>query len=75
MNFKEIAPKIIACVGGAENIQTHTHCMTRLRLVLADKSKADVAALKAIPGVQGVVDKGGQLQIIIGTSVELLFQF
>jgi len=73
MNFKEIAPKIIACVGGAENIQTHTHCMTRLRLVLADKSKADVAALKAIPGVQGVVDKGGALQIIIGTSVELLY--
>ena len=61
MNFKEIAPKIIACVGGAENIQTHTHCMTRLRLVLADKSKADMDALKAIPGVQGVVDKGGML--------------
>lgn len=73
MNFKEIAPKIIACVGGAENIQTHTHCMTRLRLVLVDKSKADVEALKAISGVQGVVDKGGMFQIIIGTSVEQLY--
>ncbi|MBR4291807.1 MAG: PTS transporter subunit EIIC [Oscillospiraceae bacterium] len=73
MNFKEIAPKIIACVGGAENIQTHTHCMTRLRLVLVDKSKADLDALKAIPGVQGVVDKGGMFQIIIGTSVEQLY--
>lgn len=73
MNFKETAPKIIACVGGAENIQTHTHCMTRLRLVLVDKSKADLEALKAIPGVQGVVDKGGMFQIIIGTSVEQLY--
>lgn len=73
MNFKETAPKIIACIGGAENIQTHTHCMTRLRLVLNDKSKADVEALKAIPGVQGVVDQGGMFQIIIGTSVELLY--
>jgi len=73
MNFKEIAPKIIACVGGAENIQTHTHCMTRLRLVLVDKSKADVEGLKAIAGVQGVVDKGGMFQIIIGTSVEQLY--
>ena len=73
MNFKEIAPKIIACVGGAENIQTHTHCMTRLRLVLVDKSKADVEGLKAISGVQGVVDKGGMFQIIIGTSVEQLY--
>lgn len=73
MNFKETAPKIIATVGGAENIQTHTHCMTRLRLVLADKSKVDEAALKAIPGVQGVVDKAGQYQIVIGPSVEQLY--
>lgn len=73
MNFKETAPKIIACVGGAENIQTHTHCMTRLRLALVDKSKADVEGLKAIPGVQGVVDKGGQYQIVIGPSVEQLY--
>lgn len=73
MKFKEVAPKIIACVGGAENIQTHTHCMTRLRLVLVDKSKVDEAALKAIEGVQGVVDKGGQFQIIIGPSVEQLY--
>ena len=47
--------------------------MTRLRLVLVDKSKADVEGLKAIPGVQGVVDKGGMFQIIIGTSVEVLY--
>lgn len=73
MNFKETAPKIVSCVGGAENIQTHTHCMTRLRLVLVDKSKADTAAVKAIPGVQGVVDQGGQYQIIIGPSVEQLY--
>ena len=73
MKFKEVAPKIIACVGGAENIQTHTHCMTRLRLVLVDKTKVDEAALKAIEGVQGVVDKGGQFQIIIGPSVEQLY--
>lgn len=73
MKFKEAAPKIVACVGGAENIQTHTHCMTRLRLVLVDKTKVDEAALKAIEGVQGVVDKGGQYQIIIGPSVEQLY--
>ena len=73
MNFKETAPKIVSCVGGAENIQTHTHCMTRLRLVLVDKSKADTDAVKAIPGVQGVVDQGGQYQIVIGPSVEQLY--
>lgn len=73
MNFKEAAARIIECVGGPDNIKTHTHCMTRLRLVLADKSKADEAALKAIPGVKGVVDQAGQYQIIIGPSVEQLY--
>ena len=73
MNFKEAAARIIECVGGPDNIKTHTHSMTRLRLVLADKSKADEAALKAIPGVKGVVDQAGQYQIIIGPSVEQLY--
>ena len=73
MNFKEAAPKILAAVGGAENIKTHTHCMTRLRLVLVDKKKVDEAALKAVPGVRGVVDQAGQYQIVIGPSVEQLY--
>lgn len=73
MNFKEASVQILKCVGGPENIESHTHCMTRLRLVLADKSKVDEAALKAIPGVKGVVDQAGQYQIIIGPSVEQLY--
>lgn len=73
MNFKETAPKIVAAVGGPDNIQTHTHCMTRLRLVLVDKSKVNEAELKAISGVQGVIDKGGMYQIVIGPSVEQLY--
>ena len=60
MNYKETAPKIIELVGGAKNIETHTHCMTRLRLVLRDHSKVKEEELKALDGIQGVVDKGGQ---------------
>ena len=73
MNYKETAPKIIELVGGAENIETHTHCMTRLRLVLRDQSKVQEEALKAVDGVQGVVSKAGQYQIIIGPAVEQLY--
>lgn len=47
--------------------------MTRLRFVLKDPSKAQEEALKALNGVQGVVSKGGQCQIIIGPSVEQLY--
>ena len=73
LDFKTMAPAIIAAVGGAENIKTHTHCMTRLRLVLADKKKANEEELKAIDGVKGIVDQAGQYQIVIGPSVEQLY--
>lgn len=73
MNFKKTAPQIIELVGGVENIDTHTHCMTRLRLILRDESKAQDEAVKALDGVQGVVKKGGMYQIIIGPSVEQLY--
>lgn len=43
--------------------------MTRLRFVLKDESKVDAAAVKAIDGVMGVVQQGGQFQIIIGNNV------
>ncbi len=73
MNFKEVASKILDLVGGKENVTAHTHCMTRLRLTLADSTKANEAELKNIPGIQGVVNKGGQYQIIIGPDVEQLY--
>lgn len=64
-----MAQQIVNNVGGASNIQSVTNCMTRLRLVLKDPSKVDKAALNAMDGVQGVVEKGGQTQIVIGTDV------
>ena len=43
-------------------------CATRLRLVIADNSKADKTALENIEGVKGVFEASGQLQIILGTG-------
>ncbi len=73
MNFKETAPKIIEYLGGKENINTHTHCMTRLRFVLNDDTKADEEALKGLKGVKGIVKQGGMFQVIIGVEVEQLY--
>lgn len=73
MDYKKTAAQIVELVGGKENIEAHTHCMTRLRLGLKDKSKADEEALKKLPGIQGVVYKGGQYQIVIGPDVEQLY--
>lgn len=61
---KETAQKIYAIVGPKDNIETVTHCMTRLRLHLV--KDADLAELKAIPGVLGVNQNGDELQIVLG---------
>lgn len=43
--------------------------MTRLRFVLKDDSIPDQENVKAINGVKGVMNQGGQYQVIIGTHV------
>ena len=61
---KEIAQKIYAIVGPKDNIETVTHCMTRLRLHLV--KDADLDEPKAIPGGLGVNQNGDELQIVLG---------
>ena len=46
MNYEEMSEDIIRLVGGSENIHKASHCFTRLRLDLADLSKADTEAIK-----------------------------
>ncbi|EUJ39992.1 PTS system trehalose-specific EIIBC component [Brochothrix campestris] len=70
----EEVQKIIAAVGGKENVQTASHCVTRLRLVLKDDTLVDEAALDEIDVVKGSFSANGQFQVIIGTgTVEKVF--
>ena len=66
---KQIATDVLALVGGAENVQVATNCMTRLRLTLKDNAKADVEKIKKVKGVLGCQFSGSQLQVIIGQNV------
>lgn len=68
-NYDELAEKIVALVGTAENITFATHCVTRLRFELKDHSLVDLEKIKAVSGVLGTQWSGGQLQIIIGPDV------
>lgn len=72
-NYAEIAQFVVEKVGGKENIETYTHCITRLRFVLRDKSKVAEADLKANPAILSIVDQGGQYQLVIGNDVEKLY--
>ncbi|MCI1034837.1 PTS transporter subunit EIIC [Raoultella terrigena] len=66
MNPTNSASEIIDAAGGKSNIVSVTHCMTRLRFVISDNSMVDKERIKNVPGVLGVVDATGQLQIILG---------
>lgn len=68
MDYRSCASQIYDAIGGGKNLVSAAHCATRLRLVIADNSKADKERLEGIEGVKGVFDAAGQLQIIIGTG-------
>ncbi|MCW2166080.1 PTS system beta-glucoside-specific IIA component, Glc family /PTS system beta-glucoside-specific IIB component, Glc family /PTS system beta-glucoside-specific IIC component, Glc family [Microbacterium hydrothermale] len=73
MTTQDSARAILEHVGGAANVASLHHCSTRLRFTLADDSQADEAALKATPGVIGVV-LGTQTQVIVGSGVNDYFR-
>lgn len=64
----EIGKQIFINVGGMENVSRIAHCMTRVRLGIVDSDLVDVAGLKKVPGVIGVVEDD-TLQIIVGPGV------
>ena len=69
MKHKDEINSIIKDVGGVDNIQRMTHCMTRLRFNLADDKKADLDAISKINGVLNTQFQNNQLQIVIGPAV------
>ena len=69
MDYKKLAQQILEYVGGKDNVTGLTHCATRLRFNLKDESKADTKAIQGLAGISGVVSKGGQYQVIVGSDV------
>lgn len=74
MNYVKTAEQIYQALGKSNNIESLSHCMTRLRIVLKDDSAIDDNQVKNIDGVIGVNRKNGQYQIIIGHHVKKCYQ-
>lgn len=72
-NFKKMADEIVAKVGGVENVNVLTHCVTRLRFKLKDESLAKTDEIKEIDGVLSVIQASGQYQVVIGNDVVNVF--
>lgn len=74
MDHSQVATRVLAAVGGPDNINAAAHCATRLRLVLADQEKVDQKSLDNDPDVKGTFLAGGMYQIIIGPGdVDLVY--
>ena len=67
--YAQDAEELLRLVGGRENIAAVSHCVTRMRFVLTDTSKADVEAIEAMKVVKGCFTQAGQFQVIIGNAV------
>lgn len=72
--YQNLANEILDNIGGKENVSYVTHCMTRLRFNVKDNSLPNIEKLNTVPGVLGVVLSGGQLQVIIGQTVDRVYE-
>ncbi|MEB6171677.1 PTS system trehalose-specific EIIBC component [Staphylococcus pseudoxylosus] len=63
---KKDVQDIVEAVGGKDNLDTATHCVTRLRLVLKDDDKVDKDRLSNNDLVKGQFKADNQYQIVIG---------
>ncbi|USR87311.1 PTS transporter subunit EIIB [Lactiplantibacillus pentosus] len=71
--YKQVATDVLSAVGGKTNISSVTHCMTRLRFNLKDESIPNDTEIQNIAGVIGVNRAGGQYQVIIGQTVNKVY--
>lgn len=67
--YQEDATQLLKLIGGKENIAAVSHCMTRMRFVLNDASKADIEGIEKLKSVKGTFTQAGQFQVIIGNEV------
>ena len=67
--YQEDAKLLLEYVGSKENIAAVSHCVSRMRFVLNDPAKADVAKIEALKSAKGTFTQAGQFQVIIGNTV------
>ena len=66
MTNLELAKRLVELLGGKNNVEKATHCMTRLRVTCKDTTRVDDKAIKATEGVLGLVIDGSSYQIVLG---------
>ena len=71
--YENDVKRLLELVGGKENIQAVSHCMTRMRFVLVDSKKANEKEIEDLPSVKGTFTQAGRYQVIIGNDVAAFY--
>lgn len=72
-DLDQLVNSILSNVGGKDNLARVTHCVTRLRIEVKDRGIVKEKDLKNLKGTMGYQWANGQLQIIIGASIEQVY--
>ncbi len=67
--YDDLAVEILENVGGAGNVKSVIHCITRVRFYLKDEQQANDDVIRNLQGVIDVAKAGGQYQVVIGPAV------
>ncbi|MFD1420310.1 glucose PTS transporter subunit IIA [Lactiplantibacillus songbeiensis] len=67
--YDQLATQIIENIGGADNVKSVIHCITRVRFYLKDEAQANDDTIRDLKGVIDVAKAGGQYQVVIGPAV------
>ncbi len=73
-DYGQIADKMIAAMGGKDNIIQVFHCMTRLRFYVKSKGKMKEDAILKLAEVSGVNWYNDQFQVIVGNEVDAVYK-
>lgn len=72
-DYNKLAVDILNELGGENNIVSVARCATRLRVVTQTTPAEAKEKIANLPGVITVVEKGGQIQVVIGTNVDKVY--
>lgn len=70
-SMSETAMRVLAALGGKENIEDCDACITRLRVAVRDVSKVDKDAIKA-EGAVAILEVKGGIQAVFGAKADLI---
>ena len=73
MKYDKYVNSLVEALGGSKNIASVTHCATRLRFLIIDKSKINKGKIENLEETIGINEGQGTFQVIVGTHVEDVF--